>query len=733
MPTAVFRLPDTIASLPSATFEFTPAAADESATVLSGPASTLFQRLLRDQETDTALLVALRVVSGFLRRAEALTPDSEMDADAIGALVRGQRDELAGTIAALDKADPQAREAVLRQRAPLSLLTGCWLDTLSQPATQPAVIVNRLFAHHFRCQGEGNPQRSIHHLRRRALEGGGVFLPDIDAEDFPAKTEARPLTMLHAAFYLALSRLPANHLPEVVGVHYVVNALGVDDLLIGTEPVLCESELRAVLAEYLTVAGPVERRRLRTAVTLALALEREHVAALAALAEWHRGLSLDAKVAAIIERHAPYAGRQHRNVRVAGRPLTETFDDPAFDVAAFVRELRTSRQFKPMRDGTPRFLRAIKFGGPMFGIFDEREASLFTAWAAAIQAGDLPEVEITPNRVGDGPAAEWSAAVAHGASSDVRYADAHPRDDREMFHRLVNIENHPNTLPLARRRAMEHLAAAEMLFAHGAAGRYTDATWFEYTPQALIDRVHQIYWDKLVKPYQPLAKIPDRDAVVFGQKTFALGSMIDGTWAYRIGNLGRFRRPSDGMLFSIYADEMGRGDLRKNHITLIHQVLGSMSIELPHIRDVAFLDQEELPDDLYGFSIHQICLALFPDSFYNEILGYNLGIEMFGLGEMRLHEMQKLRHHGFDVAYEEAHLSIDNMSAGHARQSADIIVSYLDDVARTVGPAVVREEWRRVWRGYASFAYFVEHELVRDLPDSHSDSDSAGTDADLTI
>nr|BFE74336.1 hypothetical protein GCM10020092_076370 [Actinoplanes digitatis] len=167
------------------------------------------------------------------------------------------------------------------------------------------------------------------------------------------------------------------------------------------------------------------------------------------------------------------------------------------------------------------------------------------------------------------------------------------------------------------------------------------------------------------------------------------------------------------MLASIYADEMGRGDVRKNHITLIVQVLKSMDIDVPHIRDDAFLDQGDLPDHLYGFSIHQLSLALFPDTFYPEILGYNLGIEMFGLGEMRLHEMQKLRHHGFDPVYEEAHLSIDNFSAGHARQSAEIIVGYLDEVARTVGADAVAPEWRRIWRGYASFAYFVEANLVR--------------------
>jgi hypothetical protein len=175
---------------------------------------------------------------------------------------------------------------------------------------------------------------------------------------------------------------------------------------------------------------------------------------------------------------------------------------------------------------------------------------------------------------------------------------------------------------------------------------------------------------------------------------------------------------------------MGHGDLRKNHLTLIHTALASMGVRLPHIRDDAFMAQAELPDELYGFSLHQLCLALFPDRFHNELLGYNLAIEMFGLGELRLHEIQKLRHYGFDDCYEKAHLTIDNLSAGHSRQAADIIVTYLDTVARTVGESAVPHEWRRIWRGYASYAYFVEHALLKQI----AAGEPAGDDlADLVI
>jgi hypothetical protein len=295
------------------------------------------------------------------------------------------------------------------------------------------------------------------------------------------------------------------------------------------------------------------------------------------------------------------------------------------------------------------------------------------------------------------------------------FADADPVDDREMFYRVVNIEHFPNTLGLARERAERGIAGGEILLVHGAGARYTDASEFDYSPAALQARVDRVYWDKLVNPYRPLTEFPSREKVVFGQMTFALANLVDGAWAHRLGAIGRFQRDSDGTLFSIYADEMGSGDLRKNHITLIYQVLRSLEIPVPHIRAAEFQDQEYMPEGTYDFAIHQVCMSLFPDSLYNELLGYTLGTEMYGLGEVRLHEIEKLRRYGFDTSYDEVHLSIDNVSGGHSRLAIDAIVSHLDLVERMLGPSAVIQEWRRIWRGYASFAFYAEHQYVGTL------------------
>jgi hypothetical protein len=491
--------------------------------------------------------------------------------------------------------------------------------------------------------------------------------------------------------------------------------LGTDDLLLGTDPVLPAEPVTAMLAEFQTLADEATQARLVRAVQLVIELEHEHLGMLTELARWRSGLSLESRVAEIIARHARLAGRQHGRVTVGDRLLAEAFADTDLDLADFLAQFRESGHVRHGREGLSPFTRAMKFGGPMFGIFDEQEAATFRSWVATVQAGERPSIEISPNTAGDHAARRWAERLAGSEPADVVIAEAAVADDRELFFRLVNIENFPNTLALAAARVRRNLTEAEILFEHGAAGRYTDASYFDYTAQALYERGERVYWDKLVDPYRPLTEIPDRDEVIFTQCTYALGYLVDGAWLHKLGNTGHCERDSDRMLFAIYADEMGHGDLVKNHLTLTHRMLHSLGIDLPHIRTEAFMDQGDLPDDLYGFSLHQLCMCLLPDTFYNELLGYNYAIEMFGSGELRLHEIQKLRHHGFDDCYEQAHLTIDNFSAGHTKQAADIIVSFLDDVRRTAGEDVVQQEWRRIWRGYASFGLFVEHALLKQL------------------
>ncbi|MFL6652703.1 MAG: iron-containing redox enzyme family protein [Sulfurifustaceae bacterium] len=711
-------------------FHFNPSARHGADVVLAKEPADIFSFLINDRESEVSFLVAKHVLDATLGDAGpagelvgSLFRDESPQVELLLRWIEERRNEIVAILRQALSHGPEGCRAVLRERAAVSLLGDCWLDLISQPATQPAEIVNRLFSHRWRMLGNGTPARSATARRRKAIEAAGIFLPEVADAAFQRETGMTRATALHAAFLLALARFPANYLPEVVGTHVVCHLIGVDDLVTDVTAVVEEREASEILTAFFDLLDDAPQRgalsrRLVKAIAVVLALEHFQATLLAEVAAHAAGQSLERKVAEIVRRHAPFAGKQHGAIKVGGTLLSDRFVARDFDAAAFLSDFRRSPFVKARPNGRCRFLEALRFGGPMFGIFSEDEARILKAWIE--QIGDSPPAAETATRdwmsPGDEMAAKWLFGIRQCSPRGLVFEEQADLDDRSLFHRLVNFENYPNVLPSALERARAALERATILFDGGGHGRYTDPSFFDYSPERLCARIESIYWNKLVNPYAPLAQVPPRDEVIFGQKVFALGSLIDGSWAFRSGGTGHYERSADGMLFSIYADEMGRGDLRKNHIVLIHRVLSSLEINLPHIRDEAFIDQDEIPDDFYAFPLNQLCLGLFPDALYPEILGYNLGIEMFGLGELRLHEMQKLRHWGFDDSYERVHLSIDNLSAGHARQSAAIIQSHLDETARRYGAAAAAAEWRRVWNGYAVFSYFVEGENLEPAP-----------------
>ncbi|MFC6987364.1 hypothetical protein [Streptomyces cirratus] len=137
-PAPAFPLPDLTTSLPAGPVETSPAALAEAERITASAPAELFACLLADQESESALIAARRVLTAFLTpapedeaapgdasaatantAATAADADAEAEADAVAAHVLAARADLAAALAPLrDHDDPAIRAAVLRQRAP---------------------------------------------------------------------------------------------------------------------------------------------------------------------------------------------------------------------------------------------------------------------------------------------------------------------------------------------------------------------------------------------------------------------------------------------------------------------------------------------------------------------------------------------------------------------------------------------------------------------------------------
>ncbi|MEK9497630.1 iron-containing redox enzyme family protein [Photorhabdus sp. P32] len=711
---------DRTTALPRGKFHFSPQKKTELTTLIrmTSSAKEFYTLFAKDIESEHQQLLALQLIETLLTTELNSWDNIILTPQTLGQYMAQAREALIQRISHLKQSKADIWDRLLRQRALLSLIAGCWLDYISQPATEPAQIVCMLSGHNFHLKGNGEIDKSQQQQRHRRLSELGINVPKVYTQGILATLQTTELTAWHAAFWLALSRLSASYLPEVIGFQYAYYWLGFDDALLNLPTPIKPHQLQQLLETYLTFCqhsstGQDDIKRLMRAINAAVELELEHSDMLLELQNQLQQQTLDDCMAEIVKRHIPFAGKQHQRINLEQRSLTQWFNEKDSNMKVFLETFKHSPYLRQTANGNCSFLKAIRFGGPMFGIFNQYEADTIARWIAQSRQADTSIHLTQATEAGNKQAERWKNHYQNvSVEEQVVWQTAKVLDERELFYRMVNIEHFANHLDGIKLQVMQTLQQAEILFTAGQNGRYTDASYFPFSPEALKERTDAIYWNKLLYPYQRLTEIPDRENVIFGQKLTALGSMIDGAWTHKIGGTLRYYRCSDGMMLAIYADEMGRGDVEKNHITLILRALKSMDIHLPHIRDPEFRQQDELPD-IYAFSLHQLGMSLFPDTFYEELLGYNLGIEMLGLGEMRMHEIQKLRHYGFDTIYEEAHLTIDNFSAGHARQSVDLIIAYLDEIRTLLTEEELQQRWLRIWLGYASFAYFIETDLVK--------------------
>lgn len=703
-----------ITSLPIVKFIFSP---DQKSyltnVVLNSTAKDICNILLNDIESESQQLLSLHLVESILKSIENEGNKFKLSVENLNQSIVQAKNKLIEQAEKLKKSSKREWKLILRQRALLTLTRGVWLDYVSQPATEPANIICLLGGQNFHLKGSGEISQSQQQKFYRRFSQLGVDILGIYNKGILKNLQVNELTAWHVAFRLALSRLPASYLPEVVGFQYATYCLGFDDLLLDMPASLEMTSLEQLLDDYLNLCqhnknGGNDIQRMLNAIQVVINFELEHCNMLLELQTNLSQKTLDDHIAEIIKQHMPFAGKQHQYINIEKRSLTQWAEQKQVDV--FLNALKKSIYFKKNKYGKCGFMNAIQLGGAMFGIFNKREAGTLRCWSEESQT----KVHLTNFKEEGHQSAECLRSQIRTLQLDdqVKWETAELPRNRELFYRLVNIERFANHLDIIKEQVYKRLKESKALFSIGEEGRYTDASYFVYSREALEKRCEEIYWTKLVQPYEKITNIPDRETVIFGQKLMALGSLIDGAWSHKFGGTLRYYRSSDEIMLSIYADEMGKGDIEKNHITLIQRVLKSMDIELPHIRDREFCKQDELPDS-YEFSLHQLSMSLFPDTFYEELLGYNLGIEMFGLGEMRMHEIQKLRHYGFDAVYEKAHLTIDNFSAGHSRQSINLIHNYLDEISTLLSKDELQLRWNKIWNGYASFALFLETNLAK--------------------
>jgi hypothetical protein len=531
-------------------------------------------------------------------------------------------------------------------------------------------------------------------LRYRArLTEAGMTLPPIDSPEFFYAGFREP-ALKAAAMALIFMHRPLRYAPELLG--YTLAHLGREpepweDCKLRTIRLRHQVWVREALE--IGLADGMSKTRIDAGWRLYIALY-EVIHEDCRSREGQPSPTREDQFATLIQTRRSHALGYHQNIRLGDKSLDEWLANAHKDTRPLLRALHDSPLIDQACPASSRLIRAMEFGGPMFGVFSPQERENTLAWIEDPRSPGCTPNHSTP----EAGSPNNSCPFPDFEQSRVKPARWYRLRTRDLYLALLQSESPIDTPPEADRLTQKILKRTHRLRLLG----FGDKP-FAYTPEALTRFVETRHRNEVGR-YRPFKGTPNLDKVFCQWAILQLAPaiLVDGAWLAGISTAAEKLGPVRRHLLKIYVDELGHGREDWNHPNVYRRLLESQGLNLPNFTTEAFAHHPALLCSAFELPVYLLAMGLMSDRYLPELLGLNLAIELSGLGASYMRAIDILRHHGMDPTIVELHLSIDNLATGHAARARDAIVLYLEEVRQQQGAPAVDRVWKRIWLGYQS-------------------------------
>jgi hypothetical protein len=277
-------------------------------------------------------------------------------------------------------------------------------------------------------------------------------------------------------------------------------------------------------------------------------------------------------------------------------------------------------------------------------------------------------------------------------------------DPRALFHQLLNLSSYPEVLRDARAFVDYWLGEAERI-SNDANDAEQDIRFFEYSERAFADRLDLIYNDLAESadkstPGDPGNIVRSRDDAIERIKQLAPFNLLDGAWLRNVGRAG----PQDevrALLFSVWMDELGDGDVSMHHCNIYRDLCHSVGYAPPPITSREFAFDPTFLDSAFQVPAFELAISQFTEEYFPELIGMTLQLEWCVLELKPTRDLMEF--FGINPHFYVMHIGIDNAVNGHGQRAADAVRLYLDQVRERGGEVAAQRAWRRIWNGYVAF------------------------------
>lgn len=411
------------------------------------------------------------------------------------------------------------------------------------------------------------------------------------------------------------------------------------------------------------------------------------------------------RAADIMRRKSQFALIHHEKVMLGGRRLVELLTDATRSGEALLQALAASDWIdREALDESRFFKRLLGVGGAMHGVFSPAEIdALKNYFRLAHDAGDAappsPDVAAFVQCLGRQARAALAGSDAGAAAGD---------GYRAAYLATINAESRPAGMAAA--GTLIEAVFAEFDHCRPALERQPEMAPFAYSSGAFERRIEAIYYAQS-RQTKSLRLALDDDALAAIHIAFAPFALVDGCWLHNIG-AGRRGARAGELLFSIFADEIGNGVEDANHANIYRRLMDDFGFGLAPTDHPGFAGDPRMPAQAFKVPAFLLAMNLRHTDYLQEMLGLNLAIEMSGLDGFYEAMIANLEQRGMRADFWRVHVSADNFSTGHARQSVHLIQDHLRAIARDAGAEAAAVVWRRIWRGFLAMIYLFRIELA---------------------
>lgn len=510
---------------------------------------------------------------------------------------------------------------------------------------------------------------------------------------------------LAASIPLALSALPVERLLELFGLTYALwraMALLTKKSSEGAYYGRKSRQLRAALAQLKregSLAPDILRGVARGARAFTFCLDLLEEASRESTARVLR------RAGEIMRAKSQFALIHHEKVCLGGQRLVELFTDATDSGSAILDALGESPWINPEAVDESRFFqRLLGVGGKMHGVFSPSEIEVLKNYFRLKHRVE----EDCPSCSECADFLEFFHQYAQAARATPAVEEGLEEFYRSAYFTLINAESRPAGIGQANN--VLRTIFAEFDKCRPALEQAAEMKAFPYASAEFERRIGEIYYFQS-RQTKSMHLALEGDALVALHLAFAPFALVDGCWLQNISAVSRNSRAGE-LLFSIFADEIGNGVAEANHAGIYGRLMDDFGIGLLPADHRGFAADRRIPHQAFKAPAFLLALNLCYAEYFHEILGVNLAIEMSGLDGFYEAMIENIEKRGMRSDFWRVHVSADNFSTGHARQSVHLIQDHMKTIERYFGQAEASIVWDRIWRGFLTMIYLFRIEFA---------------------